>query len=159
MPFEDLDDDEEEEGQGAGSEALDDLASTVSSSSSSSPTAQEDVASDKDQEDDVDQEEESERSTQDFDPKSDPAFPTAKNRTQHSVYCLPDTWEAIDGSSGLLFEAEVNLRRNGYANVQKRELHNALLAAAANQLTAEDLAEVFIEARVSGEHEIDIDKN
>lgn len=151
MPFDDLAEDDEEV-QDTGEKALDDLAGTVSSSGSDT-TSEEIGTDDDDRAKNAD--EEGDSSTSEYDPMEDPAFPTAKNQTQHSVYCLPDTWEAIDGSSGLLFEAEVNLRRSGYANVQKRELHNALLVAAAEQLTAEDLAEAFIEARENGSSEID----
>jgi len=39
------------------------------------------------------------------------------------------------------------LRRDGYEAVQKRELHNALLKSAAQQLTPEDIAEVFVATR------------
>jgi len=89
----------------------------------------------------------SEENNSEYDLQNDPAFPTAKAQTQHSVYCLPDTWDTIDGSSGLLFEAEIKLRRSGYGSVQKRELHNALLLAAAKQLTVEDISEAFIQTR------------
>jgi hypothetical protein len=81
------------------------------------------------------------------DPEKEPAFPTLKEQTQHSVHCLPETWDAIDGPSDLLFEAEITLRRDGYASVQKRELHNAFLQAAVNQLSAEDVAASFIATR------------
>jgi len=89
----------------------------------------------------------SKENNSEYDLQNDPAFPTAKAQTQHSVYCLPDTWDTIDGSSGLLFEAEIKLRRSGYGSVQKRELHNALLLAAAKQLTVEDISEAFIQTR------------
>lgn len=140
MPFEDLPDDDKDQPD-PGDEALDELAGTLSgesestgksvSASNTSDTA-EDTAADE---------------PPAYDPQDEPAFPTAKTQTQHSVYCLPDTWAAIDGPSGLLFETEISLRRDGYEAVQKRELHNALLRAAAETLTAEDLAEAFIETR------------
>jgi hypothetical protein len=79
--------------------------------------------------------------------EKEPAFPTVKERTQHSVYCLPEMRDAIDSLSGLLFEAETTLRRDGYASVQKRELHNAFPQAAVNQLSPEDVAASFIETR------------
>jgi len=134
MPFDDLDQNEDDE-LDAGGEALDGLAGSVSSGPSTS------------QETETDSEKEEDEDVVEYDPLEDPAFPSAKNRTQHSIYCLPDTWDSIDGSSGLLFETEIDLRRNGYENVQKRELHNALLAAAAEQLTAEDLSKMFVETR------------
>lgn len=77
----------------------------------------------------------------DYDPMSEPAFMTDKKRTQHTMYCLPDVWDEIDGSAGLLFEAEAELRRDGVDSIQKRELYNALFAAAVEQLDAGDLAQ------------------
>ena len=141
MPFEDLPDDDAEDQPDPGDEALDELAGTLSGKTespgeSASTTDAEDTGKDT-----VSDEAPA------YDPQDEPAFPTAKAQTQHSVYCLPDTWAAIDGGSGLLFEAEVSLRRDGYEAVQKRELHNALLRAAAEMLTAEDVAEAFIETR------------
>jgi len=136
MAFDDLDDEESEESN-AGDEALDDLAGTLSGdqNANSSNTNKE----------------ESQEDNLEYDLQNDPAFPTAKTQTQHSVYCLPDTWDTIDGSSGLLFEAEIKLRRNGYGSVQKRELHNALLDAAAEKLTVEDISNAFIQTRENRE--------
>jgi len=134
MAFDDLNDDEEEESESdSGDEALDELAGTLSGETSSANSNQ--TSSE------VDEEE------PEYDPESEPAFPTAKTKTQHSIYCLPETWDTIDGASGLLFEAEIKLRRNGYDSVQKRELHNALLQAAADQLSPEDIEEAFIQTR------------
>ena len=133
MAFDDLDDEKSEEESSPGDEALDDLAGTLSS--------------DQNTDSDNTTEKESDENNSEYDLQNDPAFPTAKTQTQHSVYCLPETWDTIDGSSGLLFEAEIKLRRNGYGSVQKRELHNALLLAAAEQLTVEDISEAFIETR------------
>ena len=130
MAFDDLDEENTEAEPNAGDEALDDLAGTLSESPDT----------------DSDTEDENETNSE-YDIQDDPAFPTAKGQTQHSIYCLPDTWESIDGSSGLLFEAEIQLRRNGYGSVQKRELHNALLHAAAKQLSVQDITEAFIETR------------
>lgn len=140
MPFEDLPDDDEDQSD-PGDEALNELAGTLSGESE--PDGESASASDTTDtdEDTVNNE------TPAYDPQNEPAFPTAKTQTQHSVYCLPDTWAAIDGASGLLFEAEVSLRRDGYGAVQKRELHNALLRAAAETLTAEHIAEAFIATR------------
>ncbi|MFC4989266.1 hypothetical protein [Saliphagus infecundisoli] len=135
MPFEDLSNDQEDQPD-SDNKALDELAGTLSEESpsgdgsgSSSDTA------------------ETNNGSPEYDPQTEPAFPTAKAQTQHSVYCLPDTWDSIDGASSLLFEAEISLRRDGYEAVQKRELHNALLCAAAEMLTAEDVAEAFITTR------------
>lgn len=122
MPYDDLDDD-------PGDQALDELGATLSGETTD------------DQEDDVDESEE------DYDPETDPAFMTDKKRTQHTMYCLPDVWDEIDGSAGLLFETEATLRREGVDAIQKRELYNALLHAAAQQLTPEELAEKFKETR------------
>ena len=133
MAFDDLEDEEGEEESSPGDEALDDLAGTLSG--------------DQSPDSDTTTEKTSEENNSEYDLQNDPAFPTAKAQTQHSVYCLPDTWDTIDGSSGLLFEAEIKLRRSGYGSVQKRELHNALLLAAAKQLTVEDIFEAFIETR------------
>lgn len=123
MPFEDLPDDDSD----PGGEALDELAGTLS-----------------------EEPEPEGRDTDDepaYDPRTEPAFPTAKARTQHSVYCLPETWAALDGASGLLFEAEISLRRDGYESVQKRELHDAVLRAATEELDAERIAEAFVATR------------
>lgn len=133
MPFDDLADEEE---TNPGDEALDELAGTLSEDSSS---------------DDSSHDEETESTENDvspeYNPQKEPAFPTLKTQTQHSIYCLPETWDTIDGASGLLFEAEIMLRRDGYEAVQKRELHNALLQSAAQQLTAEDIADAFVTTR------------
>ena len=136
MAFDDLDDEESEESN-AGDEALDDLAGTLSGDQNTDSEDTNNEASEKD--------------SLEYDLQNDPAFPTAKAQTQHSVYCLPDTWDTIDGSSGLLFEAEIKLRRNGYGSVQKRELHNALLDAAAEKLTVEDISNAFIQTRENRE--------
>lgn len=82
-----------------------------------------------------------------YDPRSDPAFSTNQEKTQHSVYCLPETWDEIDGNEGLLFEAEIELYREGYSDPQKRELYEAFLCTAAEQLTADDIKEQVIETR------------
>lgn len=123
MPFEDLPDDD------PGGEALDELAGTLSEESES------------EDHDDSGADEPA------YDPEVEPAFPTAKSRTQHSVYCRPETWNALDGASGLLFEAEISLRRDGYESVQKRELHDAVLRAATEELDAERIAEAFVATR------------
>lgn len=136
MAFDDLEDEENEESN-AGDEALDDLAGTLSGNQNTDSSNT--------------NKEESREQNLEYDLQNDPAFPTAKAQTQHSVYCLPDTWDTIDGSSGLLFEAEIKLRRNGYGSVQKRELHNALLDAAAEKLTVEDISNAFIETRENRE--------
>ncbi|KYH24502.1 hypothetical protein HAPAU_34850 [Halalkalicoccus paucihalophilus] len=142
MPFEDISDDNEEQ-TNPGDEALDELAGTLSGEtipeSASESTAIDDTTEESD--------EEATTEIAVYDPQSDPAFPTAKTQTQHSIYCLPETWENVDGSSGLLFEAEITLRRDGYDAVQKRELHNAILRAAAESLTADDIAEAFVNTR------------
>ncbi|SEP02586.1 hypothetical protein SAMN04487948_11130 [Halogranum amylolyticum] len=133
MPFDDLADeisDEIEEANDPGDEALGELAGTLSDNESTDDSTEADSESD-----------------DDYNPDTDPAFPTAKSQTQHSVYCLPRTWETLDGPSGLLFEAEIALRRNGYGAVQKRELHNALLQAAVNELSVEDITDQFIATR------------
>lgn len=114
MPYDDLDDD-------PGDEVLDNLGDALSGDSES---------------DDVPTDDEP-----DYDPMTDPAFMTDKKKTQHTMYCLPDVWDDIDGSAGLLFEAEATLRRDGIDKIQKRELYNALLAAAVQQLDADDLAQ------------------
>ncbi|WP_336365028.1 hypothetical protein [Halalkalicoccus salilacus] len=142
MPFEDLSDDDEDQSN-LGDEALDELAGTLSGDSKSESANESTSADDTDRIN----EERAVTEVPEYDPQSEPAFPTAKAQTQHSIYCLPDTWEAIDGSSGLLFEAEITLRRDGYDAVQKRELHNAILRAAAETLTAEDIAEAFVSTR------------
>lgn len=113
--FEDLDDD-------PGDAALDELGKTLSGDS-----------------DDPEQQETTDDAPA-YDPTQDPAFPSAKKQTQHSIYCLPSTWDAIDGNEGLLFETEIALRREGWEEIQKRELHNALLSAAVDQLDPDDLA-------------------
>ncbi|SEP03333.1 hypothetical protein SAMN04487948_11184 [Halogranum amylolyticum] len=137
MPFDDLADenndennDETEETGDPGNEALGELAGTLSGSDSGDDSTGADSESDNS-----------------YNPETDPAFPTAKSQTQHSVYCLPKTWETLDGPSGLLFEAEIALRRNGYGAVQKRELHNAFLQAAVNELSVEDITDRFIATR------------
>lgn len=112
--FEDLDED-------PGDEALDELGATLSEEPQLEP-------------------EESTTDESDYDPMEDPAFPSAKKRTQHSIYCLPETWDAVDGSDGLLFESEVQLRRDG-VDPHKRELHEALLRAAIAEIDAEDIAD------------------
>ena len=142
MPFEDLSNDDENQSN-LGDEALDELAGTLSGDSKSESVDESTLA------DDTNRTNEDGTVTEvpEYDPQSEPAFPTAKAQTQHSIYCLPETWEAIDGSSGLLFEAEITLRRDGYDAVQKRELHNAILRAAAETLTAEDIAEAFVSTR------------
>ena len=147
MPFEDLSDDDENQSN-LGDEALDELAGTLSGDSKSE-SATGSTAADSTEADDPDRTNEDGTVTEvpEYDPQNEPAFPTAKAQTQHSIYCLPETWEAIDGSSGLLFEAEITLRRDGYDAVQKRELHNAILRAAAETLTAEDIAEAFVSTR------------
>lgn len=134
MPFDDLADESEE--TNPGDEALDELAGTLADESPSDDTPQEDDT-------------ESAKSDESlaYDSQTEPAFPTMKTQTQHSIYCLPETWDTIDGASGLLFEAEITLRRDGYEAVQKRELHNALLQSAAQQLTAEDIADAFVATR------------
>ncbi|MFC7010034.1 hypothetical protein [Halalkalicoccus salilacus] len=142
MPFEDLSDDDENQSN-LGDEALDELAGTLSGDSKPESADESTLADDPDRTN----EDGTVTEVPEYDPQSEPAFPTAKAQTQHSIYCLPDTWEAIDGSSGLLFEAEITLRRNGYDAVQKRELHNAILRAAAETLTAEDIAEAFVSTR------------
>lgn len=120
--FEDLDDD-------PGDEALDELSETLSGDS-----------------DDSEQQETTDDAPA-YDPQTDPAFPSAKKQTQHSLYCLPSTWEDVDGSDGLLFNAEIALRREGWGEVQKRELHNALLSAAVESVSPEDVAEELIATR------------
>jgi hypothetical protein len=139
MPFEDLPNDEEDQSD-PGNEAIDELAGTLSGEAASADDATSTTDTTEANEDTADD-------GPAYDPQTDPAFPTAKAHTQHSVYCLPETWAAIDGASGLLFEVEVSLRRDGYEAVQKRELHNALLRAAAETLTVETVAETFIETR------------
>jgi hypothetical protein len=140
MPFEDLPNDEEDQSD-PGDEAIDELAGTLSGTAKSA----DDAASPPDGAETDEDPTPDDRSA--YDPQTDPAFPTAKSQTQHSVYCLPKTWAALDGASGLLFETEVTLRRDGYEAVQKRELHNALLRAAAETLTAETIAETFVDTR------------
>lgn len=134
MAFDDLANDDQNDSD-PGDEAMDELAGTLSG-----------TAHNEDSADDSSEPAEEESGTG-YNPASDPAFPTAKERTQHSVYCLPATWDAVDGASGLLFEAEVLLRRDGYGAVQKRELHNAFLQAAINNLSTEDIAQAFIATR------------
>jgi hypothetical protein len=140
MPFEDLPSDEEDQSD-PGNEAIDELAGTLAETAAS---AGDDAASPDSAEPDEDTTANDQSA---YDPQTEPAFPTAKAHTQHSVYCLPETWAALDGASGLLFETEVTLRRDGYEAVQQRELHNALLRAAAETLTAETIAETFVETR------------
>lgn len=140
MPFEDLPSDEEDQSD-PGNEAMDELAGTLSGTAESA----DDIASPTDAAETDEDTTAADRSA--YDPQTDPAFPTAKAQTQHSVYCLPETWVALDGASGLLFETEVTLRRDGYEAVQKRELHNAFLRAAAETLTAETIAETFVDTR------------
>ncbi|RZV05190.1 hypothetical protein BDK88_4211 [Natrinema hispanicum] len=134
MPFDDLADESEE--SDPGDEALDELAGTLADDSTAGeePSGNDTTSEDRD-------------TVSAYNPQTEPAFPTAKTQTQHSIYCLPETWDTIDGASGLLFEAEIMLRRDGYEAVQKRELHNALLKSAAQQLTPEDIAEVFVATR------------
>ena len=139
MPFDDLNDEDGEE-TSPGDEALDELAGTLSGDAD-----RDEETADDDTSDDVDTM--NSRPSDEYDVESEPAFPTVKHQTQHSVYCLPRTWDTIDGASGLLFEAEVTLRRNGYDAVQKRELHNAFLQAAAQELTADDVAAAFVATR------------
>lgn len=115
MPYDDLDDD-------PGDQALDELDATLSGERQ-------------------DDEPDGEPIENDYDPESEPAFMTDKSKTQHTVYSLPDVWDDIDGSAGLLFDAEVELRRGGVENIQKRELYNALFAKAVEQLDGDDLAE------------------
>lgn len=135
MAFDDLADETDNSVEEAdpGDEALGELAGTLSDTPNQGD-------SDADTED-------NDSETTAYDPSTEPVFPTAKNQTQHSVYCLPRTWDAVDGPSGLLFEAEIALRRNGYGAVQKRELHNAFLQAAVNELSAEDIVELFVSTR------------
>ncbi len=134
MPFDDLADESDE--ADPGDEALDELAGTLTEDSPADDAAGTDET-----------ESATEKDIASYDIQSEPAFPTAKTQTQHSVYCLPETWDTIDGASGLLFEAEIMLRRDDYEAVQKRELHNALLQAAAQQLTAADIADAFVATR------------
>lgn len=133
MAFDDLAD-EDQEKPDPGDEAMDELAGTLSG------TAEQNTDPAVDQSEDVETE-------SGYDLETDPAFPTVKERTQHSIYCLPETWDAVDGPSGLLFETEVLLRRDGYGAVQKRELHNAFLRAAINEISTEDIAAAFIATR------------
>lgn len=127
--FEDLDDD-------PGDEAMDELAGTLSSSN-----VEEDASATDD--------------NARYDPTSDPAFPTVKKRTQHSIYCLPPTWESIDGNEGLLFETEIKLRRDGYSSIQKRELHDALLQAAVENLEPGDIGQKLIAVREEQQGSLD----
>lgn len=145
MPFDDLDDAASDEPD-PGDEALDGLAESLSESETDDEPAESEAEPSETSATD-------EAATADdddspaYDPEVEPAFPTAKARTQHSIYCLPTTWDDVDGTSGLLFEAEVSLRRDGYDNVQKRELHNAILRAAVETLSTEDVVETVIETR------------
>lgn len=123
MGYDDLDKD-------PGDEVLDDLGDALSGKSESESESDE-------QNDDE----------PDYDPLSEPAFMTDKKRTQHTMYCLPDVWDEIDGSAGLLFEAEAELRRDGVDAIQKRELYNALFAAAVKQLDSADIAEELLTTR------------
>ena len=134
MPFDDLADESDE--ADPGDEALDELAGTLTEDSPADDESGTDES-----------ESTTEKDIATYDIQSEPAFPTAKKQTQHSVYCLPETWDTVDGASGLLFEAEIMLRRDDYEAVQKRELHNALLRAATQQLTAADIADAFIATR------------
>ncbi|RJX43142.1 hypothetical protein DM826_07500 [Halonotius aquaticus] len=140
--FDDLKDEagEEDEESDAGSEALDGLADTVSSD----PT---DTNPDTTVEQQPTTEEEEQKEEDSYDPESDPAFPAVRSQTQHTIYCLPETWERIDGSAGLLFETEVRARRDGMGEVPKRELHNAVLRAAADKLTVDDIHAALVETR------------
>lgn len=114
--FEDLGDEEDDPGD----EALDELGETLTENTDS-----------------VEQESDDESG---YDPQSEPAYPYAKAKTQHSIYCLPETWEEIDGNEGLLFEAEIQLRREGCEDIHKRELHEALLRCAAKAVAPNDVA-------------------
>ena len=134
MAFDDLANDDHEEAADPGDEAMDELAATMSGTANQSSHSEQDASEPAD-------------TAAGYDPETEPAFPTVKERTQHSIYCLPATWDAVDGASGLLFEAEVLLRRDGYGAVQKRELHNAFLQAAINNLSTEDIAQAFIATR------------
>lgn len=136
MAFDDLANDDQDETADPGDEAMDELAATMSGTGNQ--------FSNSDQNDSADVDTDSDSG---YDPKTEPAFPTVKERTQHSVYCLPATWDAVDGASGMLFETEVLLRRDGYGSVQKRELHNAFFQAAINKLSTEDIAAAFIATR------------
>ena len=137
MPFEDLSDDNENQSN-IGDEALDELAGTLSGDSKSE-SANGSTSADNTKADDLDRTNKNGTVTEvlEYDPQSEPAFPTAKAQTQHSIYSLPDTWEAIDGSSGLLFEAEITLRR-GSGRVNPG-LHSDLRSSSVRQTTVTDL--------------------
>ena len=139
--FDDLEEENSGEESTAGDEALDGLADTVSGEQTGeeprSTNEQEQTTSAADEVEEGDG----------YDPESDPAFPAVQSRTQHTIYCLPDTWETVDGSAGLLFDVEVRARREGMESVQKRELHNALLRAAAENLTIDDVKAALVETR------------
>ena len=135
MAFDDLANDDYEEAADPGDEAMDELAATMSGTTNQSSAPEQNTS------------EPADTADTGYDPETEPAFPTLKERTQHSIYCLPATWDVVDGASGLLFEAEVLLRRDGYGAVQKRELHNAFLQAAINNLSTEDIAQAFIATR------------
>lgn len=79
--------------------------------------------------------------------ENEPAFPNEKSEIQHSVYVLPEIWESVEGSTGLLWETEVLLRREEYHSLSKRELQTALFRAAAENLTSADVAVAFVELR------------
>jgi hypothetical protein len=132
MAFDDLANDDSDEAADPGDEAMDELAATMSGATNPEQDESAEVDTDSDT---------------GYDPETEPAFPTVKERTQHSIYCLPATWDAVDGASGMLFETEVLLRRDGYGAVQKRELHNAFLQAAINELSTENIAQAFIATR------------
>lgn len=140
--FDDLEDEagEEDEEPDAGNEALDGLADTVSGD----PT---DTNLDTTAEQRTTTGEEEQKEEDSYDPENDPAFPAVRSQTQHTIYCLPETWERIDGSAGLLFETEVQARRDGIGEVPKRELHNAVLRAAADKLTVDDVHAALVETR------------
>lgn len=139
--FDDLEDENSEEEPTAGDEALDGLADTISGEQ---PDQEPRSMDEQEQMKTADDEAEREDS---YDPESDPAFRAVQSRTQHTIYCLPDTWEKVDGSAGLLFDVEVRARREGMESVQKRELHNALLRAAAENLTINDVKTALVETR------------
>jgi len=101
MPFDDLADESEE--SDPGDEALDELAGTLADDSTAGEESSENDTTSEDRD-----------TVSAYNSQTEPAFPTAKTQTQHSIYCLPETWDTIDGASGLLFEAEIMLRRDGY---------------------------------------------
>lgn len=121
MPYDDLENDD------AGDQALDELGATLT--------------------DDGQEESDDEPNEDAYDPVSEPSFGYDKSETQHTVYSLPDVWDELDGSAGLLFDAEIELRQDGIENIHKRELHNALFAKAVERLDGEDLADAVREFR------------